>query len=180
MPGERVESQKELQDIVETERLSAQTFRAKSYKSAGKQKKKLFEMNITRERREIFSSFERKSSLESLTQNIPKWPSPSHVRNLSFTHDGYIRHTTTEMIIFMTCISDMWHSTGLRGLVLVYFLKAKLAHEKEATGPVRIASRYSTFNGSHFGLPTKSITRMNWLGCSFHVIYDIFAQAKGL
>ena len=74
--------------------------------------KKLFEMNITLERKEIFSNFERKSSLESLAQNIPEWPSPSHARNLSFTHDGYIRHTATEMIILMTDISVIWHSTG--------------------------------------------------------------------
>ena len=75
---------------------------------------KLFEMNITLERKEIFSSFERKSSLESLAQNIPEWPSPSHARNLSFTvtHDGYIRHTATEMIFLMTDISVIWHSTG--------------------------------------------------------------------
>ena len=33
---------------------------------------KLFEMNITLERKEIFSSFERKSSLEILAQNIPE------------------------------------------------------------------------------------------------------------
>ena len=73
---------------------------------------KLFEMNITLERKEIFSSFERKSSLESLAQNIPEWPSPLYVRNLSFTHDGYIRHTATEMIFLMTDISVIWHSTG--------------------------------------------------------------------
>ena len=69
----------------------------KFYKSAGN--KKLFEMNITRERKEIIPSFERKSSLESLAGNIPEWPSPFHAQNLSFTHDGYIRHTATEMII---------------------------------------------------------------------------------
>ena len=102
--------QKELQDIVETKSPRARTFGAKSYKSAGN--KKLFEMNITLERKEIFSSFERKSTPESLAQNVPEWPSPSHARNLSFTHDGYIRHTATEMIILMTDISVIWHSTG--------------------------------------------------------------------
>ena len=65
-------------------------------------------MNITRERKEIISSFERKSSLESLAQSIPEWPSPSRVRNLSFTHDGYIRHTATERIILMTDISVIY------------------------------------------------------------------------
>ena len=74
--------------------------------------KKLFETDITLERKEIILSFERKLSLESLAQNILEWPSPSHVRNLSFTHDGYIRHTATEMIILMTDISVIWHSTG--------------------------------------------------------------------
>ena len=102
--------QKELQDIVEAKSLRARTFGAKFCKSAGN--KKLFEMNITRERKEIISSFERKSSPENLAQNIPKWPSPSHAHNLSFTHDGYIRHTATEMIILMTDISVIWHSTG--------------------------------------------------------------------
>ena len=62
--------------------------------------------------KEIISSFERNSSIDSLAQNIPEWPSPSHAHNLSFTHDGYIRHTATEMIILMTDISVMWHSTG--------------------------------------------------------------------
>ena len=62
--------------------------------------------------RSLISSFERKSSLESLAQNILEWPTPSHARNLSFTHDGYIRHTATEMIILMTDISAIWHSTG--------------------------------------------------------------------
>ena len=65
-------------------------------------------MNITRERKEIISSFERKSSLESLAQSIPEWPSPSRFRNLSFTHDGYIRHTATERIILMTDISVIY------------------------------------------------------------------------
>ena len=69
-------------------------------------------MNITLEGKEKISSFKRKSSLESLAQNIPKWPSPSHGRNLSFTHDGYIRHTATEMILLMTDRSVIWHSTG--------------------------------------------------------------------
>ena len=95
--------QKELQDIVETKSPRARTFGAKFYKSAGN--KKLFETNITRERKEIIPSFERKSSLESLAQNISEWPSPSYAHNLSFTHDGYIQHTATEMIIFMTDIS---------------------------------------------------------------------------
>ena len=81
------------------------------FQKRGKQKK-LFETDITLERKEIISSFERKSSLESLTQNILEWPSPSHARNLSFTHDGYIRHTATEMFILMTDISVIWHSTG--------------------------------------------------------------------
>ena len=31
---------------------------------------------------------------------------------LSFTHDRYIRHTATDMIILMTDISVIWHSTG--------------------------------------------------------------------
>ena len=69
-------------------------------------KQKLFEMNITWERKETIPSFERKSSLESLAPNIPEWPNPSHAHNLSFTHDGYIRHTATEMIILMTDISS--------------------------------------------------------------------------
>ena len=105
-------SQKKLQGIVKTknpelERLAPNLTKAR-------ETKKLFEMNITLERKEIFSNFERKSSLESLAQNIPEWPSPSHARNLSFTHDGYIRHTATEMIILMTDISIdvIWHSTG--------------------------------------------------------------------
>ena len=102
--------QKELQDIVETKSPRARTFGAKFCKNAGN--KKLFEMNITRERKEIISSFERKSSPESLAQNIPEWPGPSFTHNLSFTHDGYIRHTATEMIILMTDISVIWHSTG--------------------------------------------------------------------
>ena len=80
--------------------------------SKARETKQLFETDITLERKEIISSFERKSSLDSLAQNIPEWPSPSHARNLSFTHDGYIRHTATEMIILMTDISVMWHSTG--------------------------------------------------------------------
>ena len=74
--------------------------------------KKIFETDITLKRIEIISSFERKSSLDSLTQNIPQWLHPSHARNLSFTHDEYIRHTATEMIILMTDISVIWHSTG--------------------------------------------------------------------
>ena len=102
--------QKDLQDIVETKSPRDWRFGAKSYKSAGN--KKLFETDITLERKEIISSFERKSSLESLAQNILECPSPSHARNLSFTHDGYIRHTATEMIILMTDISVIWHSTG--------------------------------------------------------------------
>ena len=114
MPGDKAEFSKKLQlpvqGIVETKSSRARTFGAKSYKSAGN--RKLFEMNITLERKEIFSSFKRKSPLESLAQNIPEWPSPSHARNLSFTHDGYIRHTATEMIILMTDISVIWHSTG--------------------------------------------------------------------
>ena len=81
------------------------------FQKRGKQKKP-FETDITLERKEIISSFERKSSLESLAQNILEWPSPSHACNLSFTHDGYIRHTATEMIILMTDISVIWHSTG--------------------------------------------------------------------
>ena len=81
-------------------------------KRGNQKKKKLFKTDKTLEREEIISSFERKSSLESLAQNIPDWPSPSHARNLSFTHDGYIRHTATEMIISMTDISAIWHSTG--------------------------------------------------------------------
>ena len=40
----------------------------------------------------------------------------THARNLSFTHDGYIRHTATEMIILMTDISVIWHSTGKAAL----------------------------------------------------------------
>ena len=80
--------------------------------SKARERKNSFETDITLERKEIISSFERKSSLESLAQNISEWPSPSHVRNLSFTHDGYIRHTATEMIILMTDISVIWHSTG--------------------------------------------------------------------
>ena len=81
------------------------------FQKRGKQKK-LFETDITLERKEMISSFERKSSLESFALNVPEWPSPSHARNLSFTHDGYIRHTATEMIILMTDISVIWHSTG--------------------------------------------------------------------
>ena len=81
------------------------------FQKRGKQKK-LFETDITPEGKEIISSFKRKSSLDSLAPNIPEWPSPSHAHNLSFTHDGYIRHTATEMIILMTDISVMWHSTG--------------------------------------------------------------------
>ena len=53
--------QKELQDVVETKSPRARTFGTKSYKSTGN--KKLFEMNITLERKEIISSFEQKSSL---------------------------------------------------------------------------------------------------------------------
>ena len=97
--------QKELQDTVETKSPRAQTFGAKSQKSAGN--KKLFEMNVTQERKEILSSFEGKSSLGSLAQNILRWPSTSHARNFvihpwriypSYGHwddhfdDGYIRH----------------------------------------------------------------------------------------
>ena len=80
--------------------------------SKARETKKLFETDITPEGKEIISSFERKSSLDSLAQNIPEWPSPYHAHNLSFTHDRYIRHTATEMIILMTDISVMWHSTG--------------------------------------------------------------------
>ena len=64
-------------------------------------------MNITLERMEIIPCFERKSSLESLAQNIPEWASPSHARNLSFTHDRNNRYTATEMIILMTDIRHM-------------------------------------------------------------------------
>ena len=71
--------QKEPQDIVATKSPRAQTFGAKSQKSAGN--KKLFEMKVTRERKEILSSFEQKSSLGSLAQNILQWLSPSHARN---------------------------------------------------------------------------------------------------
>ena len=101
MPVTERSFQKDLQDIVETKSPRARMFGAKSFKT-----------DITLDRKEIISSFERKSSLESLAQNILEWPSPSHTRNLSFTHDGYIRHTATEMIILMTDISVMWHSTG--------------------------------------------------------------------
>ena len=80
--------------------------------SKARETKKLFETDITLERKEIISSCQRKSSFESLAQNILEWPSPSHARNLSFTHDGYIRHTATEMIILVTDISVIWHSTG--------------------------------------------------------------------
>ena len=82
--------------------------------SKARETKKLFKTDITPEEKEIISSFERKSSLDSLAQNIPEWPSPFHAHNLSFTHDGYIRHTATEMIILMTDISVMWHSNGLK------------------------------------------------------------------
>ena len=80
--------------------------------SKARETKKLFETDVTLERKVIISSFERKSSLESLAQNILEWPSPSHARNLSFTYDGYIRHTATELIILMTDISVIWLSTG--------------------------------------------------------------------
>ena len=102
--------QKGLQDIIETK--APELERLAPNFSKARETKKLFETDITLEIKEKFSSFERKSSLESLAQNIPEWPSPSHARNLSFTHDGYIRHTATEMIILMTDISVIWHSTG--------------------------------------------------------------------
>ena len=139
MPGDRAEFQKEVQDIIETKSPSARLFGAKSYKSAGKQEK-LFEVNITLERKEIKILQKRGETRKTLRSehnsgkkrdnfelrmniipweprpNIPEWPShpppPSHTHNLSFTHDGYIRHAATEMIILMTDISVIWHSTG--------------------------------------------------------------------
>ena len=102
--------QKDLQDIVEAK--SPELEHLAPNLSKARETKKLFETNITLERKEIISSFERKSSLESFGQNIPEWPSPSHACYLSFTHDGYIRHTATEMIILMTDTSVIWHSTG--------------------------------------------------------------------
>ena len=77
----------------------------------GKQKKTLRNGHNSGKKRDNFE-LRTKSSLESLAQNILEWPSPSHARNLSFPHDGYIRHTATEMIILMTDISVTWHSTG--------------------------------------------------------------------
>ena len=79
----------------------------KIFKSGGNKK-------LWKERKEIFSSFERKSAGESLAQNIPEWPSPSHARKWSFTHDGYIRRTATEMIILMT---DIVRHMALNGLI---------------------------------------------------------------
>ena len=70
---------------------------------------KLFEMNITLEGKEIFSSFERKSSLESLAQNIPEWPSQSHAHNLSFTHDGYL---------FIYLFISLLHRTSQRKAII--------------------------------------------------------------
>ena len=111
MPGDGAEFSKGAPNHRRNQKPQSVNIWRQIFQKRGKQKK-LFETDITLERKEIISSFERKSSLDSLAQNIPEWPSPSHARNLSFTHDGYIRHTATEMIILMTDISVMWHSTG--------------------------------------------------------------------
>ena len=111
MPGDKAEFSKK-SSKASSEPKAPELERLAPNLTKARETEKLFEMNITLERKEIFSSFERKSSLESLAQNIPEWSSPSHARNLSFTHDGYIRHSATEMIILMTDISVIWHSTG--------------------------------------------------------------------
>ena len=100
----------EFQDIVESK--SPELERLAPNLKKMRETKKIFEMNITLERKENILSFKRKSSLESLAQNIPEWPSSSHAHNLSFTHDRYVRHAATEMVTLMTDISVMRHSTG--------------------------------------------------------------------
>ena len=90
----------------------ARTFGAKFYKSAVN--KKLFEMSTAREKKR--NNFELRTKIiswESLAQNIPEWPSPSHARNLVI-HPWriYSSHAATEMIILVTDISVIWHSTG--------------------------------------------------------------------
>ena len=124
--------QKYFLDIVETKRPRAWMFGAKSFKSAGN--KKLFETDITLERKEIFLSFERKSSLESLAQDIPQWPSPSHARKLvihpwriypSYGHwddhfdDGYICHMALNGLTFLRVTKDRngFHWTKEEGLI---------------------------------------------------------------
>ena len=79
--------------------------------SKARETKKLFETDTTLERKEIISSFERKTSLESLAQTflrgrVPPTPTTCHSPMTD------IRHTATEMIILMTDISVMWHSKG--------------------------------------------------------------------
>ena len=100
MPGDGAEFSKRVPKHRRNQKPQSLNIWRQIFQKRGKQKK-LFETDITPEGKEIISSFERKSSLDSLGQNIPEWPSPSHAHNLSFTHDGYIRHTrtATEMII---------------------------------------------------------------------------------
>ena len=112
LPGDGAEFSKRPQRHCRNQKPQSLNAWRQIFQKRGKQKKTLFETDITLERKKIISSCERKSSLESLAQNIPGWPSPSHARNLSFTHDGYIRHTATEMILLMTDISVIWQSTG--------------------------------------------------------------------
>ena len=69
MTGDRAEFQKELEDIVQTNAPMLECLAPNLTKA--QETKKLFEINITRERKELCLSFERKTSLESLTQNIP-------------------------------------------------------------------------------------------------------------
>ena len=74
--------QKDLQDIVETKSPRDWKFGAKSYKSAGN-KKKLFETDITLERKEIISSFERNRPLRASPKTfssgrVPPTPATCH------------------------------------------------------------------------------------------------------
>ena len=112
MPGDGAEFSKRPPRHLRNQKPQSLNVWCQIFQKRGKQKK-LFETDITPERKEIvLSSDENRASRASpktfRSGRVPPTPAAGH----SPRHDGYIRHTATEMIILMTDISVIWHSTG--------------------------------------------------------------------
>ena len=122
--------------------------------SKARETKKTLRTDITLERKEIISSFERKSSLESLAQNILEWPSPPPHPQLvihpwriypSYGHwddhfdDGYIRHVALNGLMAQSLTKITGPANGSdsvdASLESIQRLKTCLCYSKNTVNP---------------------------------------------
>ena len=82
------------------------------------------------ERKEAFSTFERKSSLEGLAQNILEWSSPSNASNTIWCTDTWWSRDlrSAECAILATRI---FHNSPLQNGTGVWNLRKKLGHSSK-------------------------------------------------